>query len=214
MLKKYKTVEVKKSLFIFITNQRGSLVGALMAFGLLGVAATGLFTYIQHFHKTSTQTAEQINFNPQFLTKVIGNMRSVLVDAKKDANGVSEKGICALVKTGTGLKIKKSVEIITLDMIRLSNIGVLDWDKFFPISSGWRFIGDAHPDPDPDPNKCNEVVGQNTTFANSNLMKCFEYKGAREQGIKSMWWRKFFQKSFLPVTVQVVIWNLEKLFFI
>ena len=175
MLKKYKKVEVKKSLGIFITNQRGSLVGALMAFGLLGVAATGLFTYIQHFHKTSTQTAEQINFNPQFLTKVIGNMRSVLVDAQKNATtGVSEKGICALVNTSS--KLKKSVEVVTLDMTKLSG-SVLNWNKFFP-SPEWDIVSSSDTVAI---SKCQEV---DKNFVVGDLMKCFDYKGAREQGNK------------------------------
>ena len=179
MLKKYKRDKMKKSLFMFVANQRGSLVGVIMALGLLGVAATGLFTYIQHFHKTSTQTAEQINFNPQFLTKVIGNMRSVLVDAQKDAAGVSEKGICALVKD-VGLKIKKSVEIVTLDMTKLSS-SVLDWNKFFPgppPNGEWKEVQSSDTVAI---NRCKEV---SKNFSVTDLMKCFEYKGAKEQGNK------------------------------
>ncbi len=185
MLKKYKRDKVKKSLFMFVANQRGSLVGVIMALGLLGVAATGLFTYIQHFHKTSTQTAEQINFNPQFLTKVIGNMRSVLVDAQKDPAGVSEKGICALIETSSGLKIKKSVEIVRLDMTKLSS-SVLNWNKFFPgppPNGEWEEVQSSDTVAI---NRCKEV-SKNFSVTDplvTDLMKCFDYKGAKEQGNK------------------------------
>ena len=89
----------------------------MVAFGLLGVSVSGLITYMQHFSKTTTQTAEQVNFNPQFLDTVLGNMKSLLIDAKKNSTtGLSENGICALVKPRTASKLKKGVEVSCIEM--------------------------------------------------------------------------------------------------
>ena len=170
-----------KCLFTFIGNKRGSLMGALVAFGLLGISVSGLITYIQHFSKTSSQTAEQINFNPQFLDTVLGNMKSLLIDPKKSTTGLSQNGICALVKPSTS-KLKKSVEDIVLNVSKLTNGSVnLRWTTFFSSAVGWTSAPASEQNTG---GKCDQVAGGNTTFSSSNLMKCFEYTGDTERSNK------------------------------
>ena len=182
MLKKYRNLKATAFLLQFLGNQRGSLVGVLMATGILGVGITGLITYFQHFHKTTTQTAEQINFNPQFLGAVLGNMKSLLMDAQKNTNHISNHGICALVKSDS-VKLKKGVEAISLDITKLNGTpNPLDWNKFFPgppPNGEWKKVLPADTVAI---GKCQEV--ERTFTATSNLMKCFDYTGDRERANK------------------------------
>ena len=169
-----------KSLFVFIENKRGSLVGALVAFGLLGISISGLITYVQHFSKTATDTAEQINFNPQFLGTVLGNMKSLLIDAEKNSSThFSENGICDLVNPISS-KLKKNVEQVTLDVSKLAPGGStnLRWNTFFPTAVGWTPAPTGELNPG---GKCDEIAGSQVAFADSNLMKCYKYTGDTER---------------------------------
>ena len=80
-----------------LNSSRGSFTGAIIALGILGVVITGLLTYMQRFEKISRTTSEQVNFNPQFLSMVLGNMKFLLMDSAKDSAGISTAGVCKLI---------------------------------------------------------------------------------------------------------------------
>ncbi len=161
--------EIKKNL---LSNRGFTIVGGLVALGLLSISGAGLIHYTNNIRRTSRSTVEKLEYKPYLKATIINNLKSILIEKNIDEDGnpatgdnVNRYGICSLVE--------KPLKSYGIDKVKLNlfnmpadntNFGENRWAKFFSRAE-WEFL------------PARECAGMDPVFAVNGLGKCLRYKG-------------------------------------
>ena len=157
-------------------KQKGSLVGLLIASGILGISSVALVGYMQSVSVEIGSTTEQHNISFDIHTDVIHYLRSLLIETKLDKDGNKQDqniwGVCSLIKPPTkshGVDLVKIKLSSSLTGLAEESFSEERWQAFFNKNE-YNITSNEAP--------CRAM---DSSFQSGSFSRCFRYIGKQSE---------------------------------
>ena len=152
-----------------IWNQKGSLIGSVMALSIIGISTVGLLHYMTGFKSNVVEQVEQRDNEVLISRQAINRLKALLIEKtlKEDGSTAPQNtyGICSLLESP---EEKVGTEAIFLNF-KYVNTRSANWSK-----SRWQAIFAAPDWQFADADLCRRI---DSDFTESVFNRCLEYKG-------------------------------------
>lgn len=152
-----------------ISNQKGSLIGSMMALSIMGLSTVGLLHYMTGFKSNVVEQVQQRDNEVLISRQAINRLKSLLIEKtlKEDGSTAPQNtyGICSLLESP---EISVGTEAIYLNF-KYVNTKSVNWSK-----SRWEAVFAAPDWQLADADLCRRI---DSDFTESVFSRCLEYKG-------------------------------------